>query len=527
MVVILSFTILIFAVVYDGNRTLNTAVLQNVQSSITQTSQLLNLTVSTYVSAGDLTTVSIFFKELLEEDDANGLSYVVICNDQGVPVVNTMQGMKRIPEPNALDQLEKAIATGVIHVRNPILLPNQNVGFLQYGLSIKNLVDATVKEKRNSLIRILLIFVFTLVVFFIFGQRLSKRIIEMTTASKEIVSGKYQQVIDVKGRDELTVLAEHFNLMAFEVSKKIQEITDLNQSLELRVEDRTKDLAQANQRLEENFANLKTTQNKLIQSEKMASLGSLVAGVAHELNTPIGNALTVVSTLTDKQNDIRSCFQDGQLKKSRLDRYVRMIEDASVLLESNIVRASTLIQSFKTIAVNQTTENRSRFKLAELLRTLQPTLRLQGKHKLIDFRFDQVADLAFDSYSGAITQIIVNLYANAALHAFEGREGGRIEIEAGLDPDQEGNALIQFSDDGVGIAPENLRRIFDPFFTTRLGQGGSGLGLNICYNIANNILGGSLKATSIEGQGTSFWLSIALNAPIPRIERESTSLEGA
>jgi len=380
-------------------------------------------------------------------------------------------------------------------------------------MSIKELVNATAQEKRNSLRRILLTLCLTLIVIFVFGRHLSKRIREMILASKEMVSGNFQQVLKISGQDELTVLSEQFNQMAFEINKRILEITDLNQSLELRVAKRTGDLAKANQQLEQHLAHLKAAQDKLIQAEKMASLGSLVAGVAHELNTPIGNAVTVVSALVDKQGEIQAMMQSGTVKKTALEAYVNMVEEASRLLETNIVRAANLISSFKTIAVNQSNEARSKFKLKAFLQSLVPTLRLQARHKKIDFQIDVADDIELNSYPGSLTQIIINLYVNAIAHAFEKLDEGCICISAEYEQAQPSNILIRFADNGAGIPTEHLTKIFDPFFTTKLGHGGSGLGLHICYNIANNILGGNIKVNSTDGKGTEFLIWIARVAP--------------
>ena len=512
-VILCSFTFLILGVVYDGNRSVKTALTQNVKASIDQTSQLLNLSVSTYVTVGDLKTVQIFFKELLRDDEMNGITYVVIADEDGALLVNTLNPNESISTPSDLNQLDSAIANGLIHVRSPILLNQQKIGFLQFGLSVRNLVDATTKEQHNSLIRIFTILVLILTIIFLFGRRFSKRVNEMTQASKEIASGNFQQVIEVNGQDELSVLMEQINLMAFQVSKKIQEITELNSTLESRVSERTIDLAQANQQLEANLISLTATQEKLIQSEKLAGLGALVAGVAHELNTPIGNALTVVSTLTDKQVEMRRCLQEGTIKKSKLEQYLNMLEDASNLLQVNIVRAANLIGSFKTIAVHQTSEKRAHFNLRELLLALEPSLRLQSKHKTIQFELDVAEDLVLDSYPGALTQVMANLYGNAVLHGFDGRDTGNIRLHAERDPSQSGMLNILFVDNGVGVSNEHVSKIFNPFFTTKLGQGGSGLGLHISFNIINNILGGSIKLEPSD-QGARFLISIPFIAPM-------------
>lgn len=520
LVVIASFSVLILGVIYDGNRTINLALLQNVKSSIEQTSQLLNLSVSSYVTQGEFKTVNIFFNELLRDNDSNGLSYIVISDELGRAVVNTLGEVDRLPEPDNLNQLDTVISSGVVHVRNPVLLNNQRVGSLQFGLSVKNLLSATVVEKRNSLIRIFFIMGFILAIILTYGQRLSRRIADMIRASQEIASGKFQQAIAVTGQDELSVLMAQFNLMAAEVAKKMQEITELNQSLEIRVNERTRALAESNRQLEGNLISLKSTQEKLIRSEKMAGLGALVAGVAHELNTPIGNALTVATTLSDLQAEVGACLQNGKVKKSTLDRYVETVEEAARLLEVNITRAASLISSFKTIAVNQTNEQRISFNLSDLLRHLAPSLHLQDRHKTIRFETDVSEDLALESFPGAVIQVLMNLYANAVIHGFEGRDSGQIRLSATIDSHQSDMVRLLFSDNGGGIPPENLSKIFDPFFTTKMGQGGSGLGLHISFNIVCHILGGNLEVES-DQLGTRFHIVIPRTAPLLKMEDQT------
>lgn len=519
LMVMASFSILILGVIYDGNRTVNLALLQNVKSSIEQTSQLLNLSVSAYVTHGEFKTVNIFFNELLRDIDGNGLSYIVISDESGQALVSTLNEAKPVPRPDDLSQLENVISSGFVHVRNPILLNNQKVGFLQFGLSVKNLLNATATEKRNSLIRIFFIMAFTLAIVLGYGRRLSKRIADMVHASQEIASGQFQQEIVVTGRDELSVLMTQFNLMAAQVARKMQEITELNQSLEMRVSERTRDLAESNRQLESNLISLKSTQEKLIRSEKMAGLGALVAGVAHELNTPIGNALTVATTLSDLQAEVGVSFQDGKVKKSTLDRYVETVDEAARLLEVNISRAASLISSFKTIAVNQTNEQRTQFNLLSLLKTLEPSLHLQDKRKQVRFDMDVPDNIELDGYPGALIQVVMNLYANAVIHGFEGRDAGTIRLAAGFEFGQMESVRLTFSDDGLGIPPDSLSKIFDPFFTTKLGQGGSGLGLHISFNIVNHILGGSLEVESGQS-GTTFLIAI------PRIAPSLESMDG-
>ncbi|MCU6435075.1 HAMP domain-containing histidine kinase [Undibacterium sp. Jales W-56] len=510
----LSFSFLIAGVIYDGNRTLNAAVIENVKSSINQTSQILNLTVSVYASANELETVRVFFHELLDQQSQNGLVYVIVGNAQEQVLLTTLQSENLIPAPDPENKLTAAAARGVIHVRNPLLLPGRQIGFLQYGLSTQSLVNAISREKYYSLLRTGTVMTLTLVLIFILARRISKRLHEMISASKEIVSGRYERRVQVSGGDELAAVAKNFNRMADAVQLKIQEITELNQSLESRVFQRTKELEQANQLLGKNFDQLKETQTQLIKSEKLASLGALVAGVSHELNTPIGNALTVSSTLSYKTDEIKQIYQSGQIKKSTLDNFLNSTELAGDLLGRNLKRASELIISFKTVAVDQTSEQRRRFNLLQTMEELAVTLQPMIRKTRITFTLDLPDDIYLDSYPGPLIQVMTNLVNNALTHGFDGRQAGMMSLRAELEPGESLSFVrLEFTDNGVGIQSDNLPKIFDPFFTTKLGQGGSGLGLSICYNIVEGVLGGTISVSSAIGSGTQFHIRIPLIAP--------------
>jgi len=261
----------------------------------------------------------------------------------------------------------------------------------------------------------------------------------------------------------------------------------------------------------EAFHRLELTQEKLVEQEKLAALGALVAGVAHELNTPIGNALLMASTLRDSSRRFRQRLGDGGLRRSELDSYCDGIDASSELLLKSLEGATTLVQSFKQLALDQSSDQRRRFDLrqvcAEIVLTLQNFLR----HDQHELTLEVPNGIMLDSYPGPLGQVLSNLIVNAVLHGFEGRKGGRIRLAAELQGREQ--VLLSFSDDGRGIAPAHLKRIFDPFFTTRLGQGGSGLGLHISYNIVSSLLGGRITVSSTVGEGTRFELLLPLKAP--------------
>ncbi|MFZ6819931.1 sensor histidine kinase [Undibacterium sp. Ji22W] len=504
--------LLVANVLYTGNRTLNAALLENVKISVGQTSQLLNLTVSTYASNNDLQTVQTFLDEILNKEAKNGLTYVLVANSQNKPLISTLSLNAVVPAPDIASSYEKAARTGIIHVRNRLLLPGNDVGFLQYGLSTENIIAATNSERMNSLARTLVVVALTFFAIVFLGHQITKRLQQMILASREIVAGNLQMRIAVSGSNELALMSTHFNRMVDAVQAKINEITELNQSLESRVHSRTLELENSKQQLENNLMQLKEAQRQLISKEKLASLGSLVAGIAHELNTPIGNAYTVSTTVSEKVEEFEQAHTDLSIKKSTLNRFSADMSEAADLLTKNLRRASELITSFKTVAVDQASENRRKFNLLRTMEELAITLQPQIKKRKILYHLDIPADIVMDSYPGPLIQVISNLFNNAVLHGFDGRENGELVLTARIDPNDKRFVQIQFSDNGAGIQAQNLDKIFDPFFTTKFGQGGSGLGLNICYNIVSGLLRGQISVQSEVGVGTRFVLLLPLLA---------------
>jgi signal transduction histidine kinase len=273
---------------------------------------------------------------------------------------------------------------------------------------------------------------------------------------------------------------------------------------------RTRELQSANEELYQTLNTLKLAQDQLVHSEKMAALGSLVAGIAHELNTPIGNGLTVASTLEHRIQTFQAVLAGG-LRKSDLDALLQDMQLASDILVRNLGRAASLVTSFKQVAVDQTSSQRRSFILqavvGEILLTLNPALRKTActVHTQID------PEIVLDSYPGPLGQVLTNLINNAVLHGFAPEERGNIEVLAWKNDLQQ--VVLEVRDTGRGISADNLSRVFDPFFTTRLGQGGSGLGLHIVHNLVQSVLGGRIEVQSKPNQGACFRLTLPLQAP--------------
>ena len=259
------------------------------------------------------------------------------------------------------------------------------------------------------------------------------------------------------------------------------------------------------------YRELRGAQQQLVAQEKLAALGGVVAGVAHELNTPLGNALLMASTLQTRAKEVEAEFEVGQLKRSVLQRFLADAIQASQHMVKALHGAGELVASFKRVAVDRTSEHRRPFPLAATTHDVVLTLGgLLRKHHH-EVSVDMPDDIEIEAYPGAYTQVINNLVHNAVLHAFGERQGGQVRLSAERLPGD--RVQIRCEDNGVGIAAEHLNRVFEPFFTTKLGQGGSGLGLSISYNIVQSLFGGEMSVSSVPGQGTTFVLQLPLVAP--------------
>ena len=293
--------------------------------------------------------------------------------------------------------------------------------------------------------------------------------------------------------------------------KQVEEdLRSLNEELETRVVTRTEALERANADLKRTLDQLVRAQRQLVESEKLAALGGLVAGVAHEINTPLGVGVTAASHLQHETEQLAKLVAGGKVNRSELDRYVDQARQSSDLVLRNLERASQLVRSFKQVAVDQSSEQRRVFKLreylSEVLMSLHPRIKKQRTE--VEIRGDE--NLVMDTYPGALYQILVNLVINSLVHAFDEQQGGRIDIEVGTDGD---DVVIDYRDNGKGMSESVQKRVFEPFFTTRRGSGGSGLGLHIVYNLATQVLCGRVSCDSALGRGTHFHLQLPRVAP--------------
>ncbi len=291
------------------------------------------------------------------------------------------------------------------------------------------------------------------------------------------------------------------------VSDRLQaQLGSLNQELERR-----------RQEAETALERLRDAQEAIIQAEKLASLGALVAGVAHEINTPVGIAVSCASHLADETGRLKRLSASGDLSRGDFARYLATAADTTDLILANCQRASQLIAGFKQVAVDRASSERRRVNLGvciqETLVSLQPKLRPGGYGVSVSCP----QDLELDGYPGVLSQILANLVMNALTHAFPDGQPGRmailVEPVEPTEPHEGGMIRLTFSDDGRGMTEENRARVFEPFFTTRRGQGGSGLGLHIVHNLVVGALKGSIAVDSAENRGTTFTLLFLSRTP--------------
>jgi signal transduction histidine kinase len=261
--------------------------------------------------------------------------------------------------------------------------------------------------------------------------------------------------------------------------------------LERRVTERTRDLT-------ETLDQLRETQVELVRQEKLASLGGLVAGIAHEINTPLGICVTAT---THVQNELRrwnEWNEDGSLDADRIRAMLAELDVAMKVLEGNIRRGADLVRSFKQVAVDRSSGHRRSFDLAEYLDEILLSLKPKLKHAPCSVQVDCSPGIGMDSFPGALSQVVTNLVMNALLHAFDGGHGGLLRIQGKAAGD---DVVLTVTDDGVGMPEAELKQYFDPFFTTKRGSGGTGLGAHIVFNQVTSVLGGTIKVTSEPGAG--------------------------
>jgi signal transduction histidine kinase len=256
----------------------------------------------------------------------------------------------------------------------------------------------------------------------------------------------------------------------------------------------------------ETYTKLNSAQAQLVESEKMAALGGLVAGVAHEINTPVGICVTAASRVDSKTQEFMKILESGQMKRKDMTDYLEVATEGNKILLTNLKRAADLVQSFKRVAVEQSVEQKRAFNLKTYIEETILSLRPELKNKPYEVHLD-LEEIEIDSYAGAFSQVLTNFIMNSLIHGFKGKESGNIRIKTTT---RNRNLILTYSDDGNGMTPEVLEKIYEPFFTTNRAGGGSGLGMNIVYNLIAQKLGGKINVESSVGKGVTFTIEVPL-----------------
>lgn len=359
------------------------------------------------------------------------------------------------------------------------------------------------------------IIVFSTLTVIAIGNRLnnviSLNLARFVDRTRSIAEGDYNEIVESSRFLEFNEIGNNFTQMAEKIQKREtkiiaqnKEIESMNKDLEIRVKERTLELSQANEKLAHTLINLNETREQLIESEKLASLSNLVAGLAHEINTPLGIILTVVTYMQDSTKKITDKLEGNSLTRDELIKYTESMLESEVLIFDNVTRTTDLIGSFKLISSDQTSHESRVIDLTDyidnIVRGLEPNL----KKSNISINLVAPKPIEINTVPGSIYQVMVNLIMNAALHGYHSNAG---QIDVSI-REQSDSVDILVQDHGAGISEENLKHIFEPFFTTTRGAGGTGLGLNIAYNAIKQNLKGSITVDSVIGKGTKFIVTL-------------------
>lgn len=417
---------------------------------------------------------------------------------------------------NGIDRSTAFDSTSFV-IKQKIMLNGEEHGFMYMQKSTINLSNFIINSITNTMI--FSFFLFLLMLFFIYtiSKKLIAPIMILSQRLGEVsLSQDYSARLKYDSKNEIGRLYDAFNNLfnsieihqdsrkeALAQAKKYQDhLERLTAELEHRVQDRTKEL-------QDSLDSLKRAQGQLVESEKMAALGSLVSGVAHEVNTPLGNAVTGSTIIKRESEKLLQSMKDATLKKSTLEESLEFIDETSRLLFNSINTAADLIRSFKRISVDQSIEVKRKFDLVEYVDEVFKTFHNKLKYIPVEIEIIAPSQLWIDSYPGDFAQLLNNFIQNSIIHAFSTEDiDAKITIEMSIKENK--TLLFTYSDNGIGMSEEMRVKAFDPFVTTKRNSGGTGLGLNIAYNIVTQKLHGIIKLETKENEGSSFVITIPI-----------------
>jgi len=393
----------------------------------------------------------------------------------------------------------------------------QQQGYLYIQTSLSNLDDYIEQVNYICAVIFLIVMLLSSLLARAIHQKINQPILMMTESIQQISHNKdYSQRLTKLPLIELDILAKNINILLNRTQKHIarqddvhQQALNQNTKLDEKVNARTNALKESNQELLSTLEKLHQFQGQLVENEKMASLGDMVAGIAHEVNTPIGLGVTASTLMIDTLNEIKTAFEDKTLKSSQLKKFLEQGEENVNIIYRNLERAAKLISSFKKVAVDQSSSETRKFNVKELFEEVLLTLKTRIDKAQVNLTIDCDEKLVVTCKPGALNQVIINLIINSIIHGFEEKAGGHITISAMFLSQQ---LHISYQDDGIGIAESIKPKIFDPFTTTKRGSGGSGLGLHLVYNLVTQTLNGQIDFESSHNQGTKFEITVPITS---------------
>ena len=394
---------------------------------------------------------------------------------------------------------------GFLSINKDITYGREVVGYVYIDIDPVFLSLSENTLKRNILVLMVLFFLAILFFSYSFGNWVDKPLLELIENIKNLGDGKVDFTFLKNRRDEFNALAKAMVEADKRIYAQNKELLDIQKNLEDRVEQRTQELTHKANELSLAMEDLKKYQKQMVEAEKMSALGSLVAGVSHEINTPIGVSLTGSTHIESETKNILYSLENEKLGKKALKEYLEMVEEMSRSMCVSLLNAANLVRSFKQVAIDQHIESKRHFNLRTYCDEVLLSLHNKLTHVDVIVKNEIDEDINVFTYAGIFSQIWTNFIINSLLHAFdENTHGNEIIISARF----ENNSLILiYRDNGKGIDEDNIEKIFEPFFTTKMGEGGSGLGLNIIYNLINHKLKGDIGCSN-KDQGIEIIISI-------------------
>jgi len=403
-------------------------------------------------------------------------------------------------------------------VEFPIFYDGKSVGKLQVYADYQDIYHRLWQQAGFILTsEFIKIFIIAFFIIIIVNKLITSHLFRITRYALQLATHNLDEELVLSNRpeveDELDYLVNAINGMRVKLQDEIVKLEDaenallaLNGELEVKVHDRTAKVEESNKQLQQSLDDLTLAKDQLVQSEKMASLGQLVAGVAHEVNTPLGICITSISALKEKVDSLKLAIESQELTKSYLTDTLNLLSEYEQIIERSLNKSVDLIRSFKSVAVEQHTDTEVNINLHKHVYDVVNTVRTLFKHKEYHIHIDVDKDFSLLTFPSAWNQIITNFLMNSHIHGFEDRREGEISITF---THSEGFLTLVYCDNGKGIEDKFKKRIFDPFVTTKRGQGGTGLGLNIVFNLVNAKLGGTISSLDVE-QGVYFKVKVPI-----------------